>query len=356
MGGRDKFDRVFNEHELKYDNGNKSDSTNEPTSITDSIKSDAVDGKDSKDYSSKFYSRKSDYEKCIKKDDEIYTYDKAIQDYSNSMNLIKRRTASLSSLHADNINITSSNNVGKTITPQIGDRLNFFAREIDKEKAKDSAGGRKSYGVSLRKKPSIKVDVRKRRTMFEMSSSSVSTCNLSNIDNDCSLTKNENSDLTASTGCLKSRLASFERSEQSEERYNSKLNRAPAPRDTHFQEKLANFSTSQSSLSTEESITKTKPVKDMHFKKKLASFNHLENSVQHPSAVNRRISTNSLLKSKVHSFEQINSYDPPAKIKPKERTKYKTLGRDFSYNSESSNLKEKVITDTGWASCCNMLY
>ncbi|KAF2351625.1 hypothetical protein FHG87_017618 [Trinorchestia longiramus] len=228
-----------------------------------------------------------------------YTYDKAIEGYKQyAQTSAKKRTASLNNLAS--LDKTISN----TGTPagNINNKLDFFVKEMDKEFVKPSP----KPTVRMRDQ-NPKVDITKRRTMFEMSQST-STINMSTGVDTSRLDRRRSSDMTASAGNLRNKVASFETIDTAEDK--SKATVTP-PKDTKFKEKLANFS----SMNTEGYTPSRKktPEKDKNFFQKLASFSSLESreethQVENKTAPFPQITTKTL-RSKIASFEQLDQQD-----------------------------------------------
>ncbi|XP_018014918.1 uncharacterized protein LOC108671835 isoform X2 [Hyalella azteca] len=221
-----------------------------------------------------------------------YTYDKAIEGYKQfAQTSAKKRTASLSNLASfDKI---KTENVAPT--GNISNKLNFFVKEMGKEFVKPS-----SEKVVIMREKNAKVDITKRRTMFEMSQSS-STINMTGNDSS-KLDRRRSTDMTASTGNLRSKVASFEGFESPQEKSKTDA----TMKNSTVKKQLANFS----SLSTEV-ITASKkrtPEKDKNFLQKLASFSNKESGEQtwRSESYDSPPKVSNTLKSKIASFEQLD--------------------------------------------------
>ena len=257
-----------------------------------------------------------------------YTYDKAIQGYKTyAESTVKKLNSSMTSLNSNSSGSTklekdplpSNSSPPKTPSGNVGSKLNFFAKEMDKEFTKPPT----KPLVTMREK-SPKVDITKRRTMFEMGQQSKSTVNLTSIDGN--LDRRRSSDMTASTGNLKNRVASFENLDYEPSKHKS----TTPPRDSKFKEKLASFNSKEKDLSIRNQ--KKSPEKDKNFHQKLASFSSLENgekgSLKAPS---KPIQLNSGLKSKIASFEQLDQRDQSEEIYSSEN---QTVSREKSVSME----------------------
>lgn len=242
------------------------------------------------------------------KDDAMeYTYDKAIEGYKQfAENTVKKLTStSMSNLTS----VSSSSKYDKDALPsptksgKIEDKLDFFVKEMDKDFTKQPSSN--STSVLMRGK-SPKSDISKRKTMFEVGQSK-STFNLTNIGSS-RLDKRRTVDMTASTGNLKNKVASFEHIDAEV----GKQKHIVPPRDPKFKEKLANFSTSVDQTdSVHLHRNKKTPEKDKNFHQKLASFNSMESSTGGPArpSMEKKTSMPQLttkLKSKIASFERLD--------------------------------------------------
>lgn len=242
-----------------------------------------------------------------------YTYDKAIEGYKQyAENSVKRRTSSMTSLVSDSSGSARYDDKSQfdtkdyssglvptspTKAPKIEGKLDFFVKEMDKSFTKPAA-----KPIVIMREKSPKVDISKRRTMFEMSQST-STVNL--VSAESKLNHRRSVDMTASTGNLKNKVASFENVE-----LESNKSRSVTPsRDNKFREKLASFT----SVGNDDAVSSRKktPEKDKNFHQKLASFASMENDESNKS-FSRKSSVPQLktsLKSKIASFEQLDHHD-----------------------------------------------
>ena len=258
-----------------------------------------------------------------------YTYDKAIEDYKQyAENSVKKRTSSMTNLASnsseissrcgDNHKYSSSVNLSSppVVTPKIGNKCEFFVKEMDKDFTKPSP----KPALVIREK-SPKVDISKRRTMFEINQSKT-------VDLAGKLDTQRSKDMTASAGNLRAKVASFTNIDTAE---NTRRQGAAPPRDGKFKEKLTNFSTK---AADDGSPLQRKPsVTDKNFHQKLAAFTNLESAKNRSDFSARRASAppinKSTLKSKIASFEQLDQPDDSA---------------DFHYSTDADTAIEKSMS------------
>ena len=286
---------------------------------------------------------------------EEYTYDRAIQGYRQYAENTAKKLSSTSLSNLSTLADSSISADRRDRSPVkaglVSGKLNFFAKEIDRSGAADSAFQSTGNVVTLRERSPSKVSISKRKSMFEMSSQSQSTFNLSsNTEVESKVVtvskslRDRSADMSASTGNLKNRVASFENLDYDEP---PKHKVATPQRDSKFKEKLATFSSiekEEPSLSSSSSNSKVAPVKDKMFFQKLSTFSSIENSSssitnlnpktthvtntkpQPPSSSNR-----SSLKHRIASFEQL---DTPDSFTPQQSNRPVTA-REMSRSTES---------------------
>lgn len=254
-----------------------------------------------------------------------YTYDKAIEGYKQyAENSAKRRTSSITSLNSntsytkdDERKDEKSRVINRSPSPsksnKLEEKLSFFSKEMEKE-----------FRTSpepkvIRREKSPKVDIGKRRSMFEMtetisvqSTKDQKQVNRRSLDMSNTLKNKvasfENLDtetprarsVTPSRDTsLRSKVASFENLDIQ----TTKVRGITPPRDAKFHEKLATFTTTESES---QPVHKKTPERDVNFHKKLASFTSIENGEEDKVRERKTIpARDPMLKNKIASFEQL---------------------------------------------------
>lgn len=266
-----------------------------------------------------------------------YTYDKAIEGYKQyAENSAKRRTSSITSLNS-NTSYTKDDERkdekfrlnNRSPSPvkinKLDDKLNYFSREMENQFRSSP-----EPKVVMREK-SPKVDIGKRRSMFEMHESVSVQCtkqkqvhrrsldvsnslrnkvaSFENLETETprarSITPNRDTN-------LRSKVASFENLEAQ----TPKVRGITPPRDAKFHEKLATFSSSEIES---QPVHKKTPERDVNFHKKLASFTSIENGEEDKVRERKTIpARDPMLKNKIASFEQLEQAAEVSKPAPVE--------------------------------------
>ncbi|XP_068202531.1 putative leucine-rich repeat-containing protein DDB_G0290503 isoform X6 [Palaemon carinicauda] len=267
-----------------------------------------------------------------------YTYDKAIEDYKQyAENSAKRRTSSITSLNSNTSytkederkeekSILNNRSPSPMKSNKLEDKLNYFSREMDNQ-YRTSPEPR----VIMREK-SPKVDICKRRSMFEMNESISVQCtkeqkqvhrrsfdvsnslrnkvaSFENLEVESprarSITPNRDTN-------LRSKVASFENLDVQ----TPKVRGITPPRDIKFHEKLATFTATESES---QPVQKKTPERDINFHKKLASFTSIENGEEDKARERKTIPAGDpMLKNKIASFEQLEQAAEAPKPTPVE--------------------------------------
>ncbi|XP_037786200.1 eukaryotic translation initiation factor 4 gamma 1-like isoform X22 [Penaeus monodon] len=271
---------------------------------------------------------------------EEYTYDKAIEGYKQyAENTAKKRTSSITSLNS-NTSFTKEDERkderprlnGRSPSPaksnKLEEKLNFFTKEMVKE-SRTSPEPR----VIMREK-SPKVDVGKRRSMFEMGEPLISqnereqkqanrrslevpgslrnkVASFENLDMDTPKVRGMTPNIETN---LKSKVKSFENLDTE----TTKVRGVTPTRDTKFREKLASFAAADTESQT---VRKKTPERDVNFHKKLASFTSIENGEEEKCVERKTIPLRDpTLKNKIASFEQLEqaaeAYSQPPREEP----------------------------------------
>ncbi|XP_042203998.1 protein clarinet-like isoform X10 [Homarus americanus] len=254
-----------------------------------------------------------------------YTYDKAIAGYKQyAENSAKKRTSSITSLNS-NTSYTKEEDRknekprlnGRSPSPsksnKVEEKLNFFSKEREKD-FRISPEPR----VIMREK-SPKVDVGKRRSMFEIRDPTPiqnereqklayrRSLEVSNsLRNKVASFENLESETPKIRGVtptrdtnLRSKVASFENLDIE----STKVHSITPTRDAKFQEKRATFATKDYES---QPVRKKTPERDINFHKKLASFNSIENGDEEKVRERKTIPQGDpTLKNKIASFEQL---------------------------------------------------
>ncbi|KAK8746323.1 hypothetical protein OTU49_017364 [Cherax quadricarinatus] len=282
-----------------------------------------------------------------------YTYDKAIAGYKQyAENSAKKRTSSITSLNS-NTSYTKDDDRkdekicvnGRSPSPnksnKVEEKLNFFSKEMEKD-FRSSPEPR----VIMREK-SPRVDVGKRRSMFETRDPSPHSEKEQRIANRRSLDVSnslrhkvksfENLEIetprvrgitpTRDTN-LRNKVASFENLDAE----CTKVRTITPTRDAKFYEKRASFAAKDYET---QPIRKKTPERDVNFHRKLASFTSIENreedKVREIKTIPQRDPT---LRTKIASFEQLEQSVDPRSSSPREEM---LRSRDRSVSLEHLN-------------------
>ncbi|KAK7085965.1 hypothetical protein SK128_023033, partial [Halocaridina rubra] len=294
-----------------------------------------------------------------------YTYDKAIEGYKQyAENSAKRRTSSITSINS-NTSYTKdeerkeekswNNNLSQSPSKStnLEEKLTFFSKEIEKELRKSP-----EPRVIMREK-SPKVDIGKRRSMFELNESVVTSSTKEQ--------KQANRRSLDISGTLRNKVASFENLETEAPRsrsvtpnrdsslrskvasfenldcQTSKIRGITPPRDTKFREKLATFTVSESDIQPVQK--KNTPERDVNFHKKLASFTSIENGEDDRTREKKTIPTGDpMLKNKIASFKQLEEQIETLKPAPIEASQ-KSQERPIRSECIDEPQSEEVISD-----------
>ena len=190
-----------------------------------------------------------------------YTYDKAIENYKQfAENTTKRRTLSVTNISSisdsqkskyDNDRWEKSRSASPVKGQSIEEKLSFFNQEMDRSHIRTVS----DVKLRSKKEKSPKIDIVKRRSMFELRDS---------IEESEEAEKSSRRISFDSNGSLKSKVASFESLEVGDVKFKG----ITPPRDMKFKEKLQTFS--QSNFENQQiGIT---PPRDLKFKEKLQTF------------------------------------------------------------------------------------
>ncbi|XP_064109082.1 titin-like isoform X1 [Macrobrachium nipponense] len=305
-----------------------------------------------------------------------YTYDKAIEGYKQyAENSAKRRTSSITSLNSNTsytkdderkdekfrVNNRSPSPVKNN---KLEDKLNYFSREMENQFRSSP-----EPKVIMREK-SPKVDICKRRSMFEMNVSVSVQCtkeqkqvhrrsldvsnslrnkvaSFENLETESprarSITPNRDTS-------LKSKVASFENLEVQ----TPKVRGITPPRDTKFHEKLATFTSSEIES---QPVHKKTPERDVNFHKKLASFTSIENGEEDKVRERKTIpARDPMLKNKIASFEQLEQaaeVSKPAPVEVSQKSRERSVSLE---NLDEPQVKEVMrpavsVGNVGHLSC-----
>ncbi|XP_045598025.1 uncharacterized protein [Procambarus clarkii] len=267
-----------------------------------------------------------------------YTYDKAIAGYKQyAENSAKKRTNSITSLNS-NTSYTKDDERkdemprinGRSPSPnknnKVEEKLNFFSKEMEKD-FRTSPEPR----VTRREK-SPKVDIGKRRSMFEMRDASPvrsereqRLANRKSLEMSSSLRhkvasfENLETEIPKVRGVtptrdtnLRNKVASFENLDTE----STKVRSMTPQRDTKFHEKLATFATKDYET---QPIRKKTPERDANFHKKLASFTSIENGEEDKMWEHKTIpQRDPTLKNKIASYEQLEQLVDSRSSNPRE--------------------------------------
>ncbi|XP_071547507.1 uncharacterized protein smash isoform X4 [Panulirus ornatus] len=267
-----------------------------------------------------------------------YTYDKAIAGYRQyAENSAKKRTSSITSLNSntscskdDERKDDKSRMNGCSPSPnksnKMEEKLNFFTKEMERD-FRTSPEPR----VTMREKSS-KVDIGKRRSMFEMHDSSPIQS-----ERDQKLTNRRSLDISST---LRNKVASFENLEtetpkvrgvtptrdtnlrskvasfENLDMESNKVRGVTPTRDVKFQEKRAAFVNKDTDS---QPVRKKTPERDVNFHKKLASFTSIENGEDEKVRERKTIPQGDpTLKNKIASYEQLEQLADSYTSNPRE--------------------------------------
>lgn len=254
-----------------------------------------------------------------------YTYDKAIAGYKQyAENSAKKRTSSITSLNS-NTSCTKDDDRkeekprinGRSPSPsksnKVEEKLNFFTKEMERD-FRTSPEPR----VTMREK-STKVDIGKRRSMFEIHDPSPiqserdqklahrRSLDISNtLRNKVASFENLETETPRVRGVtptrdtnLRSKVASFENLDVE----GTKVRGVTPTRDAKFHEKRAAFVNKDYDS---QPVRKKTPERDINFHKKLASFTSIENGEDEKVRERKTIPQGDpTLKNKIASYEQL---------------------------------------------------
>ena len=242
----------------------------------------------------------------------------------------------------------SNNNVPNTKSHKIGEKLDFFNKEMGKEYTRTNSEHTVTLR-SLKREKSPKVDITKRRSMFELrgpSAEEVSSMDISTSSQYYSaqnLSPNKKS--VEVTTSLKNRVASFECLDTDSNKYKG----ITPPRDSKFKEKLANFSQKSVSPERTNNVRKKTPERDETFHQKLSTFTQMEKKESAKVFENKTTPIRDFsLKNKIASFEQLDqidnqSYSNISTSNDVDHRKEKDMSAHFENLSVNSPREEVII-------------
>lgn len=190
-----------------------------------------------------------------------YTYAKAIEEYKQfAENSVKRRTSSVSS-SASGGGGSKDEEKSPTSGKKIEERLSFF------DSLEKSTPTKVEPRVLRRERGATKVDLDKRRSMFELRD--IDEPRRQELSKRCSM------DISTNTS-LRHKVASFENVSETASSARTRTSGAMPQRDAKFKEKLASFSLKEKGLGNS-APQKRAPERDQNFYQKLESFSRMEN-------------------------------------------------------------------------------